>query len=153
MGMQILVQGILCAVIENYIFGTCYKDMASEVDEMHNLIFRYKPSLLFIDSYYVTEGYLKVIHIACIGIGCRMVYNDDVAAFPYECDVLINYNIYGIDWGNRYYSFYGGIRTPRMLFGTSYAPLRKEFQGLPDRIAKKKAEAILASNSFPMKLF
>ncbi len=52
---------------------------------------------LFVDSYFVTYDYLAALRKLCRAISCRLVYIDDVPAFPYPVDDLINYNIYGPD--------------------------------------------------------
>ena len=76
-----------------------------------------------------------------------MVYIDDILAFPYDCDVLLNYNIYADESGyERLYeeSIHNTV-LPAFLIGTSYVPLRRAFQRLMLRKVKKKAGDILIS--------
>lgn len=61
---------------------------------------------VIVDSYAVTDGYLGGLHEICAGRGITLAYIDDVAAFAYPCDILINYNIYAPDWRDRYESLY-----------------------------------------------
>lgn len=130
-----------------YVLNTDYKDMFSDLDSMKKLIETQKPAVLFIDSYQVSFDYMFVLWEVCKAIGCRLVYIDDIVAFAYPCDVLLNYNIYGPDNENDYVNLYEkkGISCPKLLLGTNFAPLRREFQGLPKRNVKKQAQKILIS--------
>ncbi len=132
---------------ENSIFHTDYRNLSSELEQMRELINTVYPSVLFVDSYYVTEFYLNTLWEYCREIGCILVYIDDVCSFAYPCDILINYNIYGPDRKEYYKELYraSGYPEPRFLLGTGYAPLRAEFQGLSERVVKRKAENILIS--------
>lgn len=129
------------------VLHTSYMELDCELAQMKDLLKRDRPDILFVDSYYVTEHYLKTLSAACHEIKCKLVYLDDVMAFAYTCDFLINYNIYGPDWEERYKNLYEkeDVLTPRLLLGASYAPLRKEFQNQPVRVVKDKATEILIS--------
>lgn len=76
---------------------------------------------ILVDSYYVTENYLAKLH-QCT----RVAYIDDVDAFIYPVDLLVNYNIYAEKMG--YFKRYNdaGLDT-EFLLGCSYVPLRDEF--------------------------
>lgn len=103
----------------------------------------YKPSAIFVDSYYVTEQYLSELHERCIEHGCKLVYIDDRCTAPYSCDYLLNYNIFGRI--EDYENIYSGTDQPIYMIGTSYAPLRKEFQYNGRSSVSKVAENILVS--------
>lgn len=132
---------------EVIILNTDYKNMLSEVNEMDKLLRMYRPSALFVDSYQVTSAYMYALWETCKSVNSRLVYIDDVLAFAYPCDILLNYNIYGPDKKDEYKSLYQKKRIlcPELLLGTSYVPLRAEFQSLPDRVVKKQAQKILIS--------
>lgn len=132
---------------EVLILNTDYKNMLSDLDRMRQLIKEQRPSALFVDSYQVSYEYLFSLRESCKSIGCKLIYIDDIVAFAYPCDILLNYNIYGSDKENEYKDLYQekGIPCPKLLLGTSYAPLRSEFQSLPKRIVKKQAQKILIS--------
>lgn len=85
----------------------------------------YDPSVVFVDSYFVTEEYLRNLHIKCNKSGCKLVYIDDRCVAPYCCDYLLNYNIFGKI--SVYSKIYLGNVKPKFILGTLYTPLRKEF--------------------------
>lgn len=65
--------------------------------------------LLIVDSYYVTEHYLSSMRELIRtqdnnGDKGKLVYIDDVNAFLYPVDILINYNVYGstVDYEKMY---------------------------------------------------
>ncbi|MCM1118713.1 MAG: UDP-2,4-diacetamido-2,4,6-trideoxy-beta-L-altropyranose hydrolase [bacterium] len=125
----------------NHILHTDYRDMESE--EFLPALSPYRLSTLFVDSYFVSVGYLSKLAERCRERGIRLVYIDDVLAMPYPCDVLVNYNIYAK--ANVYENLYAGRRMPELLLGTAYAPLRAEFGKLPCRAVRDRAESILIS--------
>jgi len=135
--------------IYHFVLNTDYINMEGELEQVKILIRQYQPDVLFVDSYYVTGTYLEKLRNCCKRFGCKLVYIDDVLSFPYSCDVLINYNIYGLDKRADYLSLYkdSSNRTgmPQFLLGTDYAPLRKEFTMLPLRKIKQRTTDILIS--------
>ena len=76
---------------------------------------------LLVDSYYVTESYLRKIREVA-----NVTYIDDINRFIYPCDLLINYNIYAdqLSYEERYRK--AGLETEFAL-GPSYMPLRDEY--------------------------
>lgn len=106
--------------------------MEQELGEFEDIVKRYCPSAVFVDSYFVTPGYLQRLQEICREISYKTVYIDDVLAFPYHVDYLINYNIYGPDKREEYEKMYlrTGTELPCFLLGTEFAPLREEFQNL-----------------------
>lgn len=78
-------------------FSTQYDQLEDELPQMHRLLLETNPSALFIDSYFVTERYLLEVKRTCGKIGCKLIYIDDLLSFPYPCDYLVNYNIFGLD--------------------------------------------------------
>lgn len=129
------------------VMNTDYRRMEDELTRLLAFLHKQRPSVLFVDSYYVTAVYLNALLETCERISCRLVYIDDVLAFPYPCDILLNYNIYGPDKEQEYRQMYRttGTNPPRFLLGPSYAPLRGEFQSLPERVVKPEARHILVS--------
>ena len=94
---------------------TNYQDMESELPVLQSLI--KDCSWLFIDSYYVTPFYLSELRKQC-----RTAYLDDMLAFDYPVDLVINYDIDA----EKIPSCYRFI--PNKLIGASYTPLREQFQ-------------------------
>ena len=132
---------------KNIIFNTDFKRMDTDLNYTIDLIKMYKPVALFVDSYNVNVFYLHSLHCICVSIRTILVYIDDILSFPYPCDLILNYNIYAQDKEAEYRQLYkkNMLALPNLLLGTSYVPLRKEFQGLPERIVKKNATNILVS--------
>ncbi|TGY97662.1 UDP-2,4-diacetamido-2,4,6-trideoxy-beta-L-altropyranose hydrolase [Petralouisia muris] len=128
-------KGFSCMVM-----NTLYSDMDSEWAALEHILNQYQPDTVFVDSYYVTSEYLK--RLKQYG---KTVYLDDVLAFPYPADILINYNIYAKR--GDYESLYSGenVTMPRLLLGTKYVPLRKEFQLSEVLPVREPMENILVS--------
>ena len=78
-----------------------------------------KNTSILVDSYYVTEKYL-----AALKKRITTIYMDDVYAFSYPVDMLINYNIYGEEMG---YEKDAAFADTKLLLGAKYVPLREEF--------------------------
>ena len=94
---------------------TNYQDMESELPILQPMI--KDCSWLFIDSYFVTSSYLSELQKHC-----RTAYLDDMLAFDYPVDLIINYDIDT----EKIPSCYRCI--PHKLIGASYTPLREQFQ-------------------------
>ena len=102
-----------------------------------------EPAAVFIDSYFVTEEFMEEVHNGCRNYNCKLVYIDDRCATAFSCDVLLNYNI-SADIES-YRKLYAGKQEPKMLIGTEYVPLRKEFQDSNERIISNEAKDVLVS--------
>ena len=100
-------------------------------------------SAFIIDSYSVTDYYLSSLHSFCKRHEVVMVYVDDLLSFPYPCDFLLNYNIYASL--KEYKKLYKESDEPIFMLGTSFAPLRTEFQGLADKIVRERGSDVLIS--------
>lgn len=132
-------RNIVCHVMD-----TDYRHM--EHEDIISVAEKYKPSAIIVDSYYVTEAYLKNIHKWCQANNCELVYIDDVKAWAYTCDLLINYNIYAKEAD--YMTLYAneeGRAIPRMLLGASYVPLRKEFANAALKDVKQHVTDVFVS--------
>lgn len=98
-----------------------YTEMNDEISIFEKIILRESPDIIVVDSYFVTPGYLKKIKLYT-----KLAYIDDVMSFAYPVDVLINYNIYGRQ--TDYKKLYDKENLPQLLLGSSFTPLREEFQ-------------------------
>ena len=114
--------------------GSRWDDLEQEIEQLCGLIRQEEVETLLIDSYYVTYPYL-----ARLKESARLVYLDDVNAFSYPVDVLINYNIYA--WEEDYIRTYS-TTLPEMHLGLQYAPLREEFRDVR-RVVRKDVRKIL----------
>ena len=91
---------------------------------------------IIVDTYYVTESYLQILHDIC-----KTIYIDDIFSLKrYPVDILINYNIYGkdLDYKSRC------LPDTEILLGTKYVPLRKEFNNI-DKKMREKVKAVFVS--------
>lgn len=105
-----------------YYLTTSYDRMDDELALLERIIAEEKADLLIIDSYYVTHDYFEAL-----GKVIKTVYLDDVYEFAYNVDCLVNYNVYADE--EKYKEMYvtEKVKTPAMIIGPAYAPLRKEF--------------------------
>lgn len=114
------------------VLHTDYADMEAELPELlavlRELTLRaespdaalaQKNTSILVDSYYVTEKYL-----AALKKRITTIYMDDIYAFSYPVDMLINYNIYGEEMG---YEKDAAFADTKLLLGANYVPLREEF--------------------------
>jgi len=118
-------------------------DINKELNALGLLIRENEPELLFVDSYHVTEEYLSALQQICHECNTKLVYIDDLLTFPYPCDLLINYNIYGEE--RSYEALYVGKRRPDYLIGPMYVPLREEFRFIPERSVRETGRSIMVS--------
>lgn len=123
-----------------HVLDTDFSKMSDDTEKIEKLINETKAHLLIVDSYYVTPDYLSSLRSMI-----KLIYIDDLAAFAYPADVIINYNIYGNK--SVYEKLYSGssVRLPELLIGTEYVPLRREFHDLPPKEIKEKCTDILIS--------
>ncbi len=103
---------------EYVILNTSYGNMEEELPILERLAGQKQPDVCLVDSYFVTESYLRQLS----GI-CKTAYMDDMNSFAYPVELVINYNIYGDVLGYEE----KGTGGTRYLLGTRYVPLREEF--------------------------
>ncbi len=103
-----------------------------------------QPDFIIVDSYFVTRNYLSDLKKR-IGENGRLVYIDDLTAFPYPADILINYNAYGAntDYEDLYKN--SDVHMPRLLLGSVYVPLRTMFRGIPKKKQRRVVKEVLFS--------
>ena len=114
------------------VLHTDYADMEAELPELWDVLnelsrrmespeaaLAQRNTSILVDSYYVTEKYL-----ATLKKRITTIYMDDVYAFSYPVDMLINYNIYGEEMG---YEKDTAFANTKLLLGAEYVPLREEF--------------------------
>ena len=114
------------------VLHTDYADMEAELPKLWNALSELpqgpgepeaalpqRNTFILVDSYYVTEKYL-----AALKKRITTIYMDDIYAFSYPVDMLINYNIYGEEMG---YEKDAAFADTKLLLGTKYVPLREEF--------------------------
>ncbi len=115
------------------ILNTKWNDLESELADLLTIINQEKIEILLIDSYYVTEAYLRTLNKVT-----SVAYIDDLNSFHYPADTLIVYANY---WKKMKYE--ENYSNTKLLLGCSYVPLRKEFQNLPAKTIRKNIENLL----------
>lgn len=127
-------------ILQNGFSSIClnseWTDLDGELDALRMLIEKEHPSLLLVDSYYVTERYLE-----SLSKFVRNVYLDDLNLAKWNVDALINYNIFSSVFD---YTAYEGTRT-KVLLSPKYAPLRDEFRGCPKHQIKGVTDILVSA--------
>lgn len=120
--------------------GSTWNDLDKETDLLVELIQREKIKLLLIDSYYVSEEYLKTLRRYT-----KVAYLTGMNHFIYPVDILINYHIYAEKLGyNQQYN-----NKTKLLLGCDYVPLREEFLSLEPYNPDRKAVLITTGGTDP----
>jgi len=117
--------------------NTNWDDMDSEVDILADIICKYRIDKLLVDSYCVTEGYLRKLSEYV-----ELIYIDDINKFKYPVDALINYNSYFNIFN--YTQTYRETNT-KLILGPKYAPLRSEFRGINRKIYEKVVNVLITT--------
>ena len=120
------------------ILNSDYSKMDAEWSALKEILVKERPDTVIVDSYYVTLNYLQNIRKYT-----KLIYIDDVMAFAYPVDILVNYNIYGNSLD--YLKLYNKKNIPRLLLGSQFVPLREEFQGENYIKIKEKIENVMFS--------
>ena len=117
------------------VLRTDWRDMEGELDALFPVLAAEGVKRLLIDSYQVTETYLRRLRERV-----ETVYLDDLNRFIYPVDALICYAVY---WKKfRYEERYPD--TTRLYLGTRYVPLRREFSGIAPKFIREKIVRVLA---------
>lgn len=112
-------RGYVCIVM-----GTAFDDTMGELGKFLPILKGYEPDMVLCDGYYFSREYFKKV-----GEITKTAYIDDYGKTAYPVDLLINYNIYGDETDYRGLYARSGVRLPKLLLGTEYAPLRQAFLG------------------------
>ena len=129
--MLISSYGFDCEVLDSN-----YDNLETEIDKLTEIINNEKPSLLLVDSYFVSNRYFNEINKIV-----RIAYIDDLNESTWNVDFIINYNISSSEYD---YSGYEGTNT-RLLLSPYYAPLRDEFRNLPVHLIKPEVSDVFVS--------
>lgn len=133
--MEAELPGLLCILQEL----TQRAELPEEV--LSRMSSQRKDIAILVDSYYVTEKYL-----AALKKRITTIYMDDIYAFSYPVDMLINYNIYGEEMG---YEKDAAFADTKLLLGTEYVPLREEFSAGAGYVQSRKKLSPGAENVMP----
>lgn len=137
-------------IVSSGVLGSDYKDMEAELDLWSGIdddAFGCEDIFLVVDSYYVTEKYLQELGHMRFGNDrtCHLAYVDDLEAFAYPVDVLINYEFYADRAVYEELYRQSKVDMPELLLGVEYAPLRSMFRGIETRTQRKRVENVMIS--------
>ena len=103
---------------QSVVLSSNYECLDDEIDALSSVIQKQKIKLILLDSYFVTPKYFKELKKLV-----KVAYIDDLDAFAYECEALINY---GAFFDKNEYKARQNLAKKHFL-GSEFAPLRAEF--------------------------
>ncbi len=123
-------KGFKCHVMEGK-----YTEIEKDYSQLSFLINKLGIRALLVDSYFVSQSYLKKLS-DCV----KVIYIDDLHEMVYPCDLLVNYTIFAdeIDYSQMYMK-----TNTKMLLGCKYVPLRQEFETIVPKKCKDTIEKVL----------
>lgn len=118
---------------KSIVLNTKWDDLDSETNELISVIKKNDIKVLLFDTYKVTYDYLNNIRKYT-----KTAYIDDLNEMDYPVDILISYCNYfqKFNYGQRY-------KNTKLLLGTKYTPLRKEFNNTSNKIINEEVKEIL----------
>lgn len=123
------------------ILHTDFADMESELSVLFETVALNKSvseTVLLVDSYQITETYMQELKKWLSGQNIRLALMEDYGDVPYQVDVLINYNIYGVDFDYE-------NNAPETLLGCRYMPLRQPFVQQKYEIRKQVKQLLITT--------
>lgn len=118
-----------------------YDDLEKELPEITALLSdnpQLRETVFFLDSYYVTEKYLKAIRLYC-----RTAYLDDLRLFDYPVDLVVNYDVIPDKALSGYEKAYQ--KAGHTLLGASYTPLRSQFQNRQISLRESVSDVLITT--------
>ena len=103
---------------QSVILSSNYECLDDEINTLSSVIKEQKIKLILLDSYFVTPKYFKELKKLA-----KVAYIDDLDAFAYECEALINY---GAFFDKNEYKARQNL-AKKYFLGSEFAPLRAEF--------------------------
>ena len=104
---------------QSVVLSSNYECLDDEIDALSSVIKEQEIKLILLDSYFVTPKYFKELKKLA-----KVAYIDDLDAFAYECEALINY---GAFFDKNEYKARQNLAKKHFL-GSEFAPLRAEFR-------------------------
>lgn len=115
------------------VMHTKWNDMDSELAILENIIEEKNIERMLIDSYQVTEHYLKILSRLV-----KTLYIDDINAFCYPVNGIVCYGNY---W--KKFSYSERYQDVKLFLGTEYMPLRTEFTNCREKQIDSKVKTLL----------
>ena len=104
---------------QSVVLSSNYECLDDEINTLSSVIKEQKIKLILLDSYFVTPKYFKELKKLA-----KVAYIDDLDAFAYECEALINY---GAFFDKNEYKARQNLAKKHFL-GSKFAPLRTQFR-------------------------
>lgn len=104
---------------QSVVLSSNYECLDDEIDALSSAIKEQEIKLILLDSYFVSKKYFKELKKLA-----KVAYIDDLDAFTYECEALINY---GAFFDKNEYKARQNLAKKHFL-GSEFAPLRAEFR-------------------------
>lgn len=108
-----------------------YQNLEEELPLLLPLLQDKKPDCFLLDSYFASAFYMRSVRDCC-----KLAYLDDLQAFDYPADLVINYDLTADA------AMYGN--TPS-LTGASYTPLREQFQSVPYQVRRMVSDLLIST--------
>ena len=103
---------------QSVVLSSNYECLDDEINALSSVVKEQKIKLILLDSYFVTPKYFKELKKLA-----KVAYIDDLDAFAYECEALINYSAF---FDKNEYKARQNLAKKHFL-GSEFAPLRAEF--------------------------
>ena len=103
---------------QSVVLSSTYECLDDEINALSSVIKEQKIKIILLDSYFVTPKYFKELKKLA-----KVAYIDDLDAFAYECEALINY---GAFFDKNEYKARQNL-AKKYFLGSEFAPLRAEF--------------------------
>ena len=125
---------------QSVVLSSNYECLDDEIDALSSVIKEQKIKLILLDSYFVTPKYFKELKKLA-----KVAYIDDLDAFAYECEALINY---GAFFDKNEYKARQNLAKKHFL-GSEFAPLRAEFRNTQksSKTTQKKQVLLTTGNT------
>ena len=121
------------------VLHTIWNELEGEIDIFKEYIVNHQVKTLLLDTYYVTENYLKSIS-QCTNV----IYMDDLNRFLYPVHTIVRYNAFvDEEEYKRPYKENGYVN--RFLVGSKYVPLREEFSYEPYEVKKNVRRVLITT--------
>lgn len=124
------------AGFELHILGSDWKRISEEMPVLEAVLQETGGDMVILDSYLVTDQYVQEIRRHC-----PVLLFDDLGRTDCRADILVNYNFYAEDMD---YSPLQKAGT-KLILGSKYTPLRKEFEDCPPRKAAPVRNILLST--------
>ena len=104
---------------QSVVLSSNYECLDDEINALSSVVKEQEIKLILLDSYFVTPKYFKELKKLA-----KVAYIDDLDAFAYECEALINY---GAFFDKNEYKARQNLAKKHFL-GSEFAPLRAQFR-------------------------